>query len=36
MNDLKSEIREKDEKMINLIKLIEEMKGKLDLLVEDE
>ena len=38
VSDLKSEIREKDERIINLIKEIEEMKGKLNLLytVEDE
>ena len=36
VSDLKSEIREKDERIINLIKKIEEMKAKLNLLVEDE
>ena len=34
--NLKSDIRERDERIINLIKEIEEMKGKLNLLVEDE
>ena len=34
--NLKSKIRERDERIINLVKEIEEMKGKLTLLVEDE
>ena len=38
MSDLKSEIRERDKRIINLIEKIEEMKGKLNLLyvVRDE
>ena len=38
MSDLKSEISERDKRIINLIEKIEEMKGKLNLLyiVEDE
>ena len=36
VSDLKSEIRERDERIINFVKEIEEMKGELNLLVEDE
>ena len=35
MSDLKSEIRDKDKIIINLIKVIEEKKAKLNLLLED-
>ena len=35
MSDLKSEIRTKDKIIINLIKVIEEKKEKLNLLLED-